>query len=119
VGHQHGRGDSLSGNITYHEVQASIPSIDYVAIISADQAGRLVAVADVPVRTLEALIRQQPPLHACSEFQIPLERVPFMPAQVVEAETDQRIADKPVALDRFVACLTQPIGPAIEPGQGG
>src|SRR6266481_9826753 len=66
VAHEHGRSNTLAGDIPEHKEQAAV-CFEEIAVIAAHHAGGLIVVAHVPAGWRQTGFRQESALDACGQ----------------------------------------------------
>ncbi len=113
VAHQHGRGDSLAGNVAEQE-KKTVFVFDQVKVIPAYQRGRLVVVSRLPLANRPVGPRQKSTLDSGGQHQVALQCALFFGRKMVQAEAQQGIAEQPVRFDGVVADFANTEGSAGE-----
>src|SRR5467141_2400378 len=76
VAHEHGRSNTLAGNIPQHKEHAAV-CFEEIAVIAAHHAGGLIVVSHVPANWRQAGFWQQSALNVCGQGKIALQGTLF------------------------------------------
>ncbi len=107
MAHQHGRRYAFSSDIPEQKQERPI-GFDQVAVIAADQSCRLVMVARLPPGARPVAGRQKCALDARRERQIVFQGALLVAGEVIQAKTQQRVAQQAVRFDGPLAGLANP-----------
>jgi hypothetical protein len=113
--HQKRGGDALAGHVAEHEVELPVLALEHVAVVAADDRGRLVVVGDVPAVVPRLAARQKPRLNLRGQLQILFERALLRGREAAEADADERVGEQALRLDGVVADLAEAVGPVLHP----
>lgn len=117
--HEHGSGDTLSGNIANHEIETAFASVNHVAVVAADDARRLVMIRDAPSAACQIVAGQESTLHLSGKLEIAFQRIALGPVEVIEAKTHKGIGDETVAFDGVMARLANSVCSRVDSCQSG
>ena len=118
VAHEHGRSNTLAGDIPEHKEQAAV-CFEEIAVIAAHHAGGLIVVAHVPAGWRQTGFRQESPLDACGQGKITFQGALFGARKMVQTETHQRIGQQALRFNGVVALLAEPKCSLIDAAQRG
>src|ERR1700688_2527741 len=117
MAHDHGRGNTLAGNIPQHKEQTAVIYFEKVAIVAAHHAGGLIVVAHLPSNWCQARFRQENALDASGQGKITLQGTLLGARKMVQTEAHQRIGQQALRFNTAVARLAEPECSLVETAQ--
>src|SRR5688500_14284153 len=115
MSHKHRRRDTLAGNISQDKQNILIVIADNVAVVAADNSGRLVVVSDLPTVNFLAGLWQQSSLDPSGQLKIVFQRSLFVWRQVVNTQASQRVCNQSFSFYWVLTDVANPVGSVIHP----
>ena len=118
LGHPHGCGHALSGDVAEHEVELTAEGVE-VAIVAADRPQGRVVIAGFPAVHFQIRGRKEGALQLGGKVEIALKVVALVPGEMVKAILDERVGQEPVPFDGVMAGFAQAVRASGKAVQGG
>ncbi len=91
VRRQHRRSHAFAGDIGHDEIQIAIVAGDEIAVVAADDAGRLIVVGDVPAGEGDVARWEQAFLDLRGQLKVVLERALLLGSEAIQTDAGQGI----------------------------